>query len=310
MLDQTILANLWYFMAAAKNESFAKAAKELNITQGAVSQRVKSLQDRLSVDLFERVGRSVQLSPEGKKLLALTSDAFEALDHGIGKIQSQHSRETLVVSSIPSFAMDWLMPRMQSWYEFSDGLPLQVRADLEVMTPHLMVRNGIDLAIQCDPFEYEDLYVQELAPELLCPVASPEFVKGLDLENLEEILKSAVLIHDETPWKGAAATTEWRIWLDELGLDVEASETGIFHNLAYLAQRSAEMGHGLAMGRRLLVADQVAAGSLVFLSDRFVRSPATYKFVSRHKFSDSPQMLMFTKWIRREIEQQISFVKL
>ena len=309
-MDQNILSNLWYFRAAAENESFAKAAKELNITQGAVSQRVKNLQNRLGFNLFERVGRSVQLSPEGKKLLALTSNALDALDHGIGKIQSQNSRDTLVVSTIPSFAMDWLMPRMQSWYEFSDGLPLQVRADLEVMTPQLMVSNGIDLAIQCDPFEYDDLYVQELAPELLCPVASPDFVKDLDLENLEEVLKDTVLIHDKIPWKGASATIEWSTWLDELGLDTEASETGIFHNLGYFAQRSAEMGHGLAMGRRLLVADQVAAGSLVFLSDRFVRSPATYKFVSRHKVSDSPHMLMFTKWIRKEIEQQVSFVKL
>lgn len=301
MLDASYLSDLWFFKAAAQRENFAMAAADLNITQGAVSQRIRHLESRLGVALFHRVGRRVVLTDSGRHLLAVCGHSFDSIAYELQRITRDDNSADLVLSCIPSLSMDWLIPRLDHWYESSGGVRLRIRAEIAALTKSMMLAEGIDLVLAYDDCEYADLTVAELGAETLLPVCAPavrdELAGSADLAGF---LSGQNLIHDSQPWPGASASQEWACWLAGIGIENVNADRGDFFNLTHLATQAALHGQGIAMGRRRLVAEYLRTGKLVPLVEQGVASPARYRLLAIGEFAENSPRSRFLDWLRRE----------
>lgn len=301
MLDAYSLADLWFFKAAAELQSFSKAADKLNITQGAVSQRVRNFEARLGVVLFERVGRRVVLTATGQRLLKAAM-CLDTLEIELNLIKRDQQQSEISLSCIPSFAMDWLIPRMDKWYAGLDAHRIRIRAELPTYSRELLIRENIDVAIAYDPFTYQDLYVETIKTESIFPVAAPSY---FDLDNMDDasgLLQDANLIHDGNPWDGAEPGAEWKLWLSDRGLtDVVDHTSGDFFNLTHLATRAALQGQGVAIGRTILISQYLSSGELIQIGQHSVDCPATYKVLTLEKPKPNSPVHNFIEWLKIEI---------
>ncbi|MES0879202.1 LysR family transcriptional regulator [Roseibium sp. SCP14] len=301
MLDGSALSDLWFFRAAGQEQSFSGAALRLNITQGAVSQRIRRLEERLGIDLFQRVGRRVVLTKEGKRLFDAADHAFGKLELELNAISREAGSSELVVSCLPSLAMDWLIPRLGSWYGQPGRPNIRIRAEMHKINQSIMLDEGIDLAIRFDMESYDDLCCEDLRGEIYIPVCAPDYERKRENETAESYLNRINIIHDEQPWDGADPSVEWKTWLSGAGCAAVDAKRGDFFNLTHIATRAALLGRGVAMGRSLLVRKYLDSGELLPALDLEVASEARYRLMSLHPITEDLRIAQFVDWLRDEI---------
>ncbi len=286
------------FEAAARARSFTHAASELNLTQGAISQQVRELEDRLGVLLFRRLPRQLVLTEEGEQLREATTNAFDQVELVLARLQDRRTDGPLVLSCYSSFALLWLMPRIGSFYRDHPQIDLRVSAEFHVLEMATVLKESIDAAIRYDLGNYRDLESALVLDEYLIPVASPDFVAAHPHPNGVADLDGSTLLHDAFAWPGAAADAEWRHWLRETGADETSLAQGRQFNMAQLAVEAALNGQGIAIGRLALVLEHLQAGRLVPLFGRAVRSPAAYSIV--HVKQPRPRVDLLIRWLQQE----------
>jgi DNA-binding transcriptional LysR family regulator len=288
------------FEAAARARSFTQAASELCLTQGAISQQVRELEDRLGVALFRRLPRQLVLTTEGEQLRDAVTAAFDDLELALSRLQDQRAEGPLALSCYSSFALLWLMPRIGAFYRAHPEIDLRVSADFHVLEMATILSEGIDAAIRYGFGEYRDLESTLLLDEYLLPVASPEFVTCHPQLRGPSDLDSAMLLHDALAWPGASPDAEWQHWLGAVGADSMPLTHGRRFNMAQLAVEAALNGQGIAMGRLALVLDHLQTGRLVPLFGRAVRSPAGYHLV--HVAQPQPRVGVLAGWLKHECD--------
>lgn len=296
-LSPSLLAWLRCFDAAARHGSFTRAAAELCITQGAVSQQVKQLEQWLGRPVFLRTPRTLVPTPEGKWLSVVLRESFEAIEGTLAQMRLAGEAPPATLSCSPSFAMQWLTPRMGDFFRQYPDLGLRVFGEFHRLDRTRMVRDGIEAAVRFDLGGYEDLRATAFLDEWLIPVASPAFLAAQPALDSPRQLQAEWLLHDSSPWEGAGAFEEWQHWAAQNGMDSLAWAQGQQFNLSQLALGAALAGQGVAMGRAALVLDDVAAGRLVPLFGS-VRSRASYSFVTTPQ--PSPAMLRVQEWLADE----------
>ncbi|MFB9885446.1 LysR substrate-binding domain-containing protein [Balneatrix alpica] len=290
------------FEAAARLQSFTKAADELCVTQGAVSQQIRQLEEQLGVQLFIRQGRGVMLSPEGRRLASLTSRVVAEISDEVRRIRRPDSDRQLVVSCCPSFAMQWLLPRLGRFSALYPDIEVSLRAEFHALTPRELLAEGIDLAIRYDPWGYPIGFDEVLLEEYLLPVVAPGHLDQQQLADPVKTLSKQVWLLDAVSWAGADAHDEWHAWLHAKELSgLKGRQEQIF-NLAQLAQQAAAQGRGVAMGRLALVADALIAGQLDGLWAPAVASPARYVLLTHGERRRQAGVQQFCQWLKREIE--------
>ncbi len=168
--QQSILALLQTFEVTARHLSFTLAAHEMNLTQGAVSHRIRRLEMHIGFRLFIRMTRKLALTEEGKRLLATLSHSLRAINDEIEDIRDQDLRGTLHIGIAPTLAHLWLMPRLPRFQAQWPGLNLQFRVRAGVMDFN---EERVDLAIYYGATRYPDLYQQRLMAESLLPGLLP-----------------------------------------------------------------------------------------------------------------------------------------
>jgi len=175
-LSPSLLAWLRSFDAAARHGSFTKAAAELCITQGAVSQQVKQLEDWLRRPLFLRTPRALVPTPEGKWLAVVLRESFDAIESTLAQMRQPAEAATATLSCSPSFAMSWLTPRLGEFFRQHPHTGLRVFGEFHTLDRTRMVRDGVEAAVRFDLGGYRDLNATVFLDEWLIPVASPEFL--------------------------------------------------------------------------------------------------------------------------------------
>lgn len=255
------LRSIAAFEAAARHQSFTRAAAELNLTTGAVSHAIKALELRLDRLLFERSGRKVALTEDGRALatqvrlsLTLLADAFD--------ISPWLRRDRLIVSALPSVAEKILIPRLGSLREALPGVAIDLRCSAA-----LADLDDVDVAIRFGPGGWSALQCRHLSDERLFPVASPSY-RGGDLPQDVEQLSECLLIHHPD--------SNWRLWLDPLDLSAADFPSWLAIDDSALVLQAAAAGHGVALARSRLAADDLAAGRLVRLFDHDVAAEYSY----------------------------------
>jgi len=301
-LNASILSWLRCFEAAARLESFTHAAAELCVTQGAVSQQVRELEDRLGMELFSRTRRQLVLTEAGKQLAEVATQALDDLEGILARLHRQRTEGKLQLSCYSSFALLWLMPRIGCFYRQHPQIDLSVSAEFHAIGKATLLREGIDAAIRYDLGSYPDLESSVVLDEYLLPVASPAFLDSHPELVVPADLDGAMLLHDATAWTNADEGAEWMIWLRATGADVCKIGPGRRFNLFQLALTSALDGQGVAMGRAALVLEHILDGRLkpVF-GGIAVPSPAAYRLV--HMSKPDQRVGAFGEWLRLQCHE-------
>ncbi|GAA0746271.1 LysR substrate-binding domain-containing protein [Ideonella azotifigens] len=283
-LNPSLLSWLRCFDAAARCESFTHAASVLCITQGAVSQQVKQLEQWLQRPLFLRSPRTLLLTPEGLRLATVLRESFDALEAALLQLRKPEPGAALALSCSPSFAMGWLTPRLGDFFRQHAALDLRVISEFQGLDRQRMAQLGLAAAVRYDPGSaYGDLQATAFLDEWLLPVASPAWLAAHPEVRRAADLRPEHLLHDDQPWDGAGPHEEWQGWLSAAGLALDRLQGGRHFNLSQLAVGAALAGQGVAMGRAALVLEDLATGRLVAPfgtpAGPALRSPASYQFV-------------------------------
>ena len=133
------------FEASARHLSFTRAAQELNVTQAAVSQQVRALEERLGTPLFRRLPRGLNVTDEGRALLPVLSDAFGRIEAVLKQFEGGHFHEVLTVGVVGTFAVGWLMPRLKAFRETHPFVELRLLTHNNLVDP---ASEGLDFAIR------------------------------------------------------------------------------------------------------------------------------------------------------------------
>jgi LysR family glycine cleavage system transcriptional activator len=280
------LQTLRAFDAAGRLKSYSKAAEELGLTHGAVSHRIRELEQQVGTQLFRRVGNTMVLTPAGEKLAAQVRQGLSLLEQAFEAPASvRKPRSRLVVSSVPSLASTWLFARLT---EFRDDHP-DIDVELRVSeTLNDYKREGIDIGVRLGMGGWSGLNAVKLFDEALTPVCTPAYRDRLGLRDPND-LKNATLLRN--------AWTPWSRWFRAVGLDWPEPTMGPMFDDAPLLLRSAVDGHGVALGRHWLAIDELRAGKLVAPFDLAVRDDFAYWLVWPTGRAANPHAATFRDWL-------------
>jgi len=276
------------FEVAARHGSFSRAAEELHVTHGAVSHRIKSLEDQLHLRLFERRGNSMVLTAEGRQLLASVDIAVGEITRGIERLRGTGQVSRLTVSLLPVMAARWLIPRLSRFYERFPDIEINIRTSLTLAT---FKSDGVDLAIRYGPGQWPGLKAEKFADEELFPVCSPNFNGGHLPRQPSELLQ-LTLLHD--------ANLPWKHWLKRAGVKAVEDVRGTSFSDANLLLAAATAGQGVALARSSIVADEIVAGSLVRLFDYSYRTPYSHFIVYPERSDRIRKVAVFRDWLLEE----------
>ncbi|ABD56870.1 transcriptional regulator, LysR family [Jannaschia sp. CCS1] len=298
MIRNLPYASLRAFEAVVRLGSFSAAAGDLGVSQSAVSQHVKSLEEWLGQELLVRGARASKGTRYGT-LLA------REIDRGLGGISevctqiraASHSDTTVVISCLPGFAFTWLFPRLLRFDLAHPDLSISIATDTggRPFNPA-----DADIGIRYGHGEFPNLRVDHLMGERLFPVCAPQVAERLtDVASLGQ----HTLLQDEILNFGSA-NPSWEYWAEACGVHLPSRARTRRFGQSNLVLQAAIEGLGVALGREPLVLDALTDGRLVRPFTQNVKSPLSYWLVRRKQADDSPKVQEFLKWIKKEAETQ------
>ncbi|RYY27349.1 MAG: LysR family transcriptional regulator [Sphingomonadales bacterium] len=309
-LDAQLMSDLWIFRAAARFGSITAAARHLNVTQGAVSQRVLRLEARLGAALFVRQKGRIALTDAGTALMAAMTDVAATLNDALSRINRQKGG-ALVVSCLPSLATEWLVPNLESFYAEHPGIEIFVRSELLPSTAERLEDEGIDVAIDYSPDSTSGLHELASLQEVLFPVCSRAYREQLDA-RAQAPDEPVVILHDDVPWIGGVPGDEWAAWRDAVDRRwPEGPRTERHFNLAHLAYHAAMCDRGIAMGRSVVVNRLMTRGELILALDVPPVAGPTFRVLThRPGNAHSPAKRFAAWWAKAMRETQLQTLSL
>ena len=248
------------FEAAARRLSFTKAAEELNVTPGAVSQHIRQLEDYAGTPMFKRTGRSVLLTDAAQASLPLVREAFDQIAEAGRIMQAPARKGRVMVSSAPSFAAKWLAPRLEHFHTAHPEIKAWVSADSGLTD---FTTADADFAIRYGRGDYDGLKVEKLLDETVLPVCSPDLLTGEDAIKRPEDLAKHTLIHDVSAELDPSCP-DWNSWLQARGSATAVDgRRGPRFNQSALAIEAAASGRGVVLAKKAIAASDIASGRLV-----------------------------------------------
>jgi len=292
------LNGLKAFEAAARSESFTRAAEELNVTQGAVSHQVKALEDILGLKLFHRERQRLILTEAGRDYLAVVRDALDRIAIGTERLFQRQESGVLTVSTSPDFAAKWLVNRLSRFGEKHPDMDLRVSA-----TAHYVdfARDDVDVAIRHGDGHWPGLEVERLYSERLFPICSPKLVAGRS-----RIAKPADLL--KFPLLRLGDSKNWMRLFEAAGGKATIGPGPVLNRASMLIDAAID-GHGIALARTALAAWDLLNGRLVRPLDVSLRMANTYWIVCPKAGSTVPKIARFRNWVLAEAAEDTRRLK-
>jgi LysR family glycine cleavage system transcriptional activator len=287
------------FEAAARSESFTRAAEELSVTQGAVSQQVKALEATLGIKLFNRVRQRLVITEAGREYLVVVRDALDRFAVGTERLMQHQSSGVLTISTSPDFAAKWLVYRLGRFAEVHPEIDLRISAT----ALHLdFAREDVDLAVRHGDGKWLGLDVVRLCSERLFPVCSPKLVSGRNrITTASDLLKFPLLRLDD--WK------TWTRWFEAAGVSDPVAHGPILNRASMLIDAAVD-GQGVALARTALAAWDIINGRLVRPIDVSLRMSNTYWIVCPKVTSSLPKIAKFRNWLLAEAAEDARRLKI
>jgi LysR family glycine cleavage system transcriptional activator len=287
------------FEAAARHESFTRAAEELCVTQGAVSHQVKALEAELGIKLFSRERQRLVITGAGRDYLAVVRDALDRIAVGTERLMQRQSAGVLTVSTSPDFAAKWLVHRLGRFSEAHPEIDLRISATMHHVD---FAREDVDLAVRHGDGNWPGHEVTRLSPEQLFAVCSPKFLTGRHrLSKPGDVLRFPLLHLDDRK--------TWAKWLDVAGVGDGTLSPGPVMNRASMVLDAAVDGQGIALGRTTLAAWDLINGRLVRPFNDVLRLSKTYWIVCPKATSALPKIALFRDWLLAEATQDNHYLQ-
>lgn len=285
------LAALRAFEAAARLESFSRAAEEIHVTPGAISHQVRALEEELGLALFTRNGKRIAITENGRRFAAAIRKSLTDIAVAAETLQEQNRQQRLVVSSPPSFASRWLAPRLWKFVDRHPAIEVVLQS-----SSHLndLARDGIDVGVRFGLGVYPGLKSEKILDEFYYPVASPQYRDG-NLPTSPQQLRDCTLLRMD------GLQESWLPWFALAALDLPDPAGGLVTEDSSLTLRAAADGAGVALTRHAIASQEIAAGELVRLFDIALKSDRAYYFVTLADTAVKPQVQYFHDWITEEI---------
>jgi DNA-binding transcriptional LysR family regulator len=280
------LPALRIFEAAGRHGGFTAAAAELGVTPSAVSHGVRALEDALGQPLFHRGARGLRLTPAGEMLLREATQAFRALSDCVERLEAQGTRQGLAGSVAPTFATNWLLPRLPALRRRHPALMLTISTERE----HVELGDGrFDFAIRMAAAPAGPADWHRLAPVLMVPVVAPTVRL-----SLAEALARLPAIHVTT------AQEDWAAWAALRGTGPAELPRGLRFDTIQMALDAAARGLGIALARLPVCARDIASGRVRAL-DAPVEGALAYWLVTRPGLLRQRDGRMLAAWLRQEL---------
>lgn len=286
------LQTLRAFEATARRLSMTLAAEELHLTHGAVSRQIKTLEEHLGVQLFRRLTRKIELTDAGLSYFGTVTRLLSELARETEDIRRKNDSTRLVVSSGISFASKWLTPRLHRLMaQYPD---FDVHLDV-TDTPVDFAAGHVDVALRYGAGVYPFAAAERIMNETVSPVCAPDYVARMGGLASPADLARCQLIHE------IGMTTTWERWFAAMGLPYPKTR-GPGYSHGSMSIEAAIRGEGVALGRSVLVAEDLAQGRLV---EPFPKSRLDvewgYDLVYRIGNQDHPKVRAFRAWISGEV---------
>ncbi|CAB3669349.1 LysR family transcriptional regulator [Trinickia soli] len=285
MARQLPLNALRAFESSARHLSFTRAARELNVTQAAVSQQVRALEDRLGARLFTRLPRGLAMTDEGLALLPVVSDAFGRIDAVLRQFEGGHFHEVLTLGVVGTFAVGWLMPRLR---RFRAAHPF---VELRLLTHNNLVdfgAEGFDFAIRFGDGNWPGTQAAALLDAPLSALCAPELAQRL---HEPRDLAAQTLLR-------SYRRDEWALWFAQAGLPVPAVRGPVFDSSRLMVE-AAMQGAGVALAPARMFERELQSGRLVRAFELEVCTGSYWLTWLKSKRL-TPAMQAFRTWIAAE----------
>lgn len=288
------ITSLRAFEAAARHLSFTRAATELDMTQGAVSQHIKNLEELVGVKLFARERKTIQLTEAGEEYLVSARSVITELLVATDRAIERQRSDILTVACLGSYLIKCLIPNLRSFIKEHPGIGVRLRT-LERVVPTSTVTSDCDVSIQYGQSrDWPHSIAHQIGTEEIFPVCAPFLLKESGGLRKPSDLARHTVIRTASP---LILRDDWPIWLDQAGISNLKFTAEITCDRLYPLFQAAIEGLGVAMGRSAVVKNDVARGNLV---EPFkIRFPSTFGYhlvISRER-AKLPKVKAFRDWV-------------
>ncbi len=259
------------FDSAARHESFTLAAKELNLTQSAISRQVKELEQTVGVDLFRRVGRRVILTRAGQKFANdLATDLGNIRQTVMRAVSVGDMSSSLRVATLPTFASQWLVPKLLGFKKTHPNVEISLSTRLE---PFDLEQEHFDIAIHFGQQNWPNTDMLLLCSEVMIPVASPEFVRAHSITSLKKLARAPLLHLTSRP-------TVWHEYFQSVAIEGDSFLKGQYFDQFSMIIAGAEASLAAALVPRYLVERELRTGVLQVLAAETFTTNNSYFLVT------------------------------
>lgn len=287
------LSSLLMFEAAARHRSFTRAARELRVTQAAVSQQVRALERELGVTLFNRQHRGLTLTSHGSRLQRAASTAFEHVAITVGEVRAAKPPARIEIGVTFAVATFWLVPRLPRFRALYPGI------DVHVVASDLgfdKIADRVDAGIAYGLGHWPGFHATLIREGEIFPVCSPGYLKERPhLKRVEQLLDETLLSLDDN----RPGLMDWPLWFAEHGIKGYSSSRNLKINSHPLLMQAACEGQGIALGWALLTDDLLEKGKLVRPIETTMRERRAFYLV-RSERSRSEETRIFCDWVSQQ----------
>jgi LysR family glycine cleavage system transcriptional activator len=284
------LAKLQAFECAARHASFTDAAKELDLTQSAVSRQIKELEAQLGILLFERVRQRVVLSGAGRRFLAETRRILAQTEEAMMRMMTAPQGSELRLATLPTFGARWLIPRLPSFLAQMPGLSLNLTSHAR---PFDLEEGAYDVAIHYGEPVWPQASCRYICQEQIVPVAAPSILAGRQRDA--RMLLRGLFLHLET--RPAA----WSDWFSLTSVEAPSSLAGHCFDQFSMVIQAAVGGLGFALLPRYLIEREIRDGELEVVLDLPLVTENAYYLVIPNRELENPLVERFYDWIRGQV---------
>jgi LysR family glycine cleavage system transcriptional activator len=283
------------FEAAARQQSFSRAAEELCVTQSAVSRQIQKLEAELGQPLFTRNGPRLALTDSGRAYYAAVQQGLGMIQRGTERLFRRASAPVLTLSTTPSVVTSWLVPRLADFERRHPGISLHLSTSTEVVD--FVFRTDIDVAIRFGRGQWPNLASDLLLDDVIFPVCRADIARSL--KRPSDLLGERLLGEDPS-WD------LWSDWFAAAGIKHAPAKPNRLSDDFNVQLQAAALGHGIALARGMLVADTLREGRMVCPFPLGVPSPLQYYFVCLPERRTEPAIATLREWLLRAARATVS----
>jgi DNA-binding transcriptional LysR family regulator len=291
-LNRVHLNGLRALEAAGRLGSLQRAASELGVSPGAVSQQIIKAERQLGTVVFERTPRGLEATAPGKALLARLTAGFRELDAAVA-LASGEADTTLTISVAPVLASKWLVPRLGKFRRLHPDIRVRMEATVEIIDPD---RSDIDLALRVGLGNWPRVNAECLLAQEVFPVCAPDV--AAQLSSPADLVRVPVI-------RDAHSNLDWDLWLKHFGLTEDMLRIGDTFTDASLCLDAAIAGQGVMLAWQTLAHDALRSGLLVAPFPERVTTGYAYYMITSASRREPKKVARFRDWLKAEIAETV-----